>query len=500
MGLKSALLLAMGLGVAGISNASEFFEFSHFQIKTPFKISQEPIRANLTQHPGKELLIVGELDGVSRLAMYGFDKAKQNYQMLFNIELDKKYFAYDVSDEPEQKETLQSLYFLSSHSVSNFEYADAPKFTEKVKTSSIYINNNADYLKQADFVRDVNGDGLTDVVLTDFTSLNVYLQNSDGEFYKQSLPIEPTVEIFNGSVSYTEKPFYIEDMTFDGSQDVVLPADGELHVYQQNEQGGFADAPLKIKLNPNITALNWWDARGADGRSLDQSDFAHRTIRNLTDVDNNGIVDLVVQFTQSSGVLDKSNDYEIYLGNKSEGKLVYSQKADTAVKSDGTLAQLDFIDVDNDKRQEVMASSFDISVSQIISALLTGSVDQQVLIFSLDEQLKYKQRFQEEVQLKFSLTSGKSGAPVIELADLDGDGAKELILSEDDDRLKIFPGRKNSRMWHSTYQSLNVKLPKDGVLLSSDDLDMDGKHELLVRYSSEDGKDRQNRLLVLKVN
>ncbi|QBY05357.1 VCBS repeat-containing protein [Thalassotalea sp. HSM 43] len=480
--------------------ARDSFSFGQYQINAPFNISQDPIRANLTDNPGKELLLVGEKDGESRLAMFVFNDTIENYVMQFDIALDKAYFAYDVSDEQTSAEKMQSLYFLASNKVSRFVLAKEPQFVDVAKVSSIYINHDAKYLKQSDFVKDINDDGLDDVVLMDFTNLNIYLQQADQQFVSQQLTITPTVEIFESSVSYTEKPYYLVDMNFDGRKDVVLPGEGVLDVYSQNQQGSFADSATPITLHPSITAINWWDARGADGKNLDQSDFAHRTIDDLRDIDNDGVADLIVRYTQSAGVLDKSNDYEVYLGRQKDQQVIYQQKADTAIKSDGTLAQLDFIDVDNDERQEVMASSFDISVSQVVSALLTGSVDQQVLIFALDKNLKYQQQFEDEVELKFSLSSGKSGSPVIELADLDGDGAKELILSEEDHQLKIFAGSKQGKLLTDSYQTVKIHLPKNGVLLSSDDINMDGRSELLVRYSSEDnddGENRQNRLLVL---
>ncbi|MDN3653214.1 VCBS repeat-containing protein [Thalassotalea ponticola] len=494
-------LLGLSLGV----DAKPFFDFDTYQIDAPFNISQQPISVDLSDHPGKEILLVGDRNGQSRLAMYAFDPNTSEYSLQFDIELSDAYFAYDMSERGDNDDTLEkaSLYFLASDHVAKLDVAKQPSFTPIVEVSSIYINNRAQYLKRSNFIKDINNDKLDDVVLIDFTTLNVYLQLPDATFMQQQMAIEPTVEIFENSVSYTETPYYLVDMTFDGLKDLVLPAKGVLDVYPQNTRGSFNAKAINIALNPTISTINWWDARGADGKNLDQSNFIHRTIDDLRDVDNDGVADIIVRFTKSSGVLDKSNDYEVYLGEKQSQNIAYPLNASTAIKSEGTLAQLDFIDVDNDARQEVMASSFDISVSQVIQALLSGSVDQKVLIFSLDDELKYQQRFEDEVELKFSLSSGKSGAPVIQFADLDGDGSKELILSKDDNMLKIYPGRGKGRLLDKKYQSVSVRLPKDGVLLTSDDLNLDGKAELLVRYDSEDNdakEHRQNRLLVLRVS
>lgn len=482
--------------------AKDYYEFGHYQLEAPFKISQEPIFANLLDNKGKEIILIGEQDKKTKLALFAFDDVSNQYQISINIDLPTSYFSFDVSDEgqDEQTEKKQLLYFLSTENVVQFTPQQQQPFSEIVAVNSIYVNQEAKYLKQANFVTDLNNDGLSDVVLADFRSLNIYLNKDKEGFIKQTLPIYPTVEIFDGSVSYTEQPYYLQDMNFDQSKDIVITGAGELLVFAQQSNGEFSTTSTALVVNDKISGINWWDSRGADGKNIDQSNFSHRTVEHIRDINNDDIPDMVVRFTQSSGVLDKSNDYEIYLGKKQNNNLVYQTKADTMVKSDGTLAALDFIDVNNDNHHEVMASSFDISVSQIIGALLTGSVDQQVLIFSLDSKQNYQQRVNKEVQLKFSLSSGKSGAPVIEIADLDGDGIKELILSDDENRLKIYPGAKTGTLLQKYPQKLDVRLPKNGVLLNSDDLNSDGKSELIVRYGSEDGEGRQSKLLVLYVN
>lgn len=486
------------MALAPSSFARDFYDFSHFQLNAPFNISQEPIRANLLPNAGKEIIVIGEKDDSPQLALFAYDETEKQYKLSLNIKLSNAYFGFDVSDENALGE--QSLYFLASDKVVRFDPSLKQPFIDFVNVSSIYVNQDADYLKQANFVTDLNNDGLSDVILSDFRSLNVYLNQGDSGFIKQSLPIQPTVEIFDGSVSYTENPYYFIDTNFDQLKDIVISGVGELLAFTQNNAGQFLTTAQSIAVNKSITSKNWWDSRGADGKNLDQSDFSHRSVDTLKDINNDSIPDLIVRFTQSSGVLDKSNDYEVYLGSIKLGKLTYGSTADTAIKSEGTLAQLDFVDLNNDERHEVMASSFDISVSQIIGALLTGSVDQDVLIFALDSKQRYQQRISEQVQMKFSLSSGKSGAPVIKLADLDGDGAKELILSEDDDQLKIFPGLKKGNILHKQSQILDVRLPSNGALLTSDDLNLDGKAELIVRFDSEDGADKQNRLLILQVN
>ncbi|TRX55715.1 FG-GAP repeat domain-containing protein [Thalassomonas sp. M1454] len=491
----SGILILLFAELSKVS--AQEYEFSHFEVVAPFNIAQDVIRVDLLENKGKELIFIGNDNGQSKLTLFAFDDEKQSYQQVLIIDIPKDVFRFDVTEPKE--DNSQSLYFLASNHVLYFNAKLAQPFVAVAKVDSIYINDNATYLKSAEFINDLNEDGLNDIILSDFRNLNIYLNQGANVFVKQELPIAPTVELYDNSVSYTERPYYLVDMNQDNKTDIVLSGDAELLAFMQAPGGKFATKPTSISVRKEVQSLKWWDARGADGKSLDQSNLQYRTVEELEDINGDLLPDMVVAYTQSSGVLDKSNDYEIYLGQINQGKLSYPNQASSLVKGEGTLAGFEFIDLNNDQRKEILVSSFDISVSQIISALLSGSVDQDVLIFSLDNQQKYQQRVSEQVQLKFSLSSGKSGSPVVKLADLDGDGIKELILSESETSLNIYPGDVNKQLVSTRSQSLEIRLPKNGKLLSSDDINLDGKDEIIIRYDSEDGAKRHNKLLVLQV-
>lgn len=500
--MNKVLLIALACVCLPLQ-ANDYFEFTHFQIKAPFNISQEPIRADLLPNKGKEIILLGEGEDSLKLALYAFDSVSSTYQLHLEQTIPEHFLGYDLSDENDA--SAQALYFLTSDNIVRFNpeinanTGTDGHFENILEIDSMYINQNVAYLKQLDFIDDLNSDGFADIILADFRSLNVYLHSGTGSYIAQQLPIIPTVEIFDARVSYTERAYYLIDMTQDGKKDIVIADNGSLLLFVQTEQDQFSSLATTIKVNKDIRGVNWWDARGADGRNLDQSDLQYRTVSHIEDINNDDLPDMVVSFTKSSGVLDKSNDYEIYLGALKNSVLTYNDKPSSTVKGEGTFSGLKFVDVNNDNNQEIMVSSFDISVSQIIGALLTGSVDQDVLIFTLDANHQYQQKVSEQVQLKFSLSSGKSGSPVIKLADLDGDGSKELILSGEENTLKIYPGNNNGSLVQGNPQTLDIRLPKNGYLISNDDLDLDGKDELLVRYASEDGEKRHKNLLVLYV-
>ncbi len=153
-------------------------------------------------------------------------------------------------------------------------------------------------------------------------------------------------------------------------------------------------------------------------------------------------------------------------------------------------------------------AGFDIGLSQIIGALVTGGIDQDVYVFKMSEQDKFptKPVIKKGVELTFSLSSGQSGSAVVKLADLNGDGLKELILSDDDDELKIYLGKKVSKTSKSSKKkrsfnkrsvSYSTQLPKDGNLVMVEDLNGDGKDDLLMKFSRLDGEGKGNEFKIL---
>ncbi|QIR15388.1 FG-GAP repeat domain-containing protein [Shewanella aestuarii] len=272
-----------------------------------------------------------------------------------------------------------------------------------------------------------------------------------------------------------------------------------LEVFYQLPSGLFAANAEYLSVSQPISGVNWWNKRDAYGRPLDQSDLLYRKVEKIADIDGDKITDLVVRYTKSSGVFDRSNDYEIYLGSNDEGKLDFGREPSSIIRAEGTLTDLQFIDLDNDNRLEVLVSGFDIGVSQVIGALLSGSIDQDVYLFKMDQQSRFKDKanLTKQVQLNFSLTSGQSGKPVVTLGDLNGDGYDELILSNDDNELKVFFGQFGNIPFSKSNQTLTMTLPKEGSMVSLGDINLDGKDDILLQYGRQDDKALQRQIKVL---
>lgn len=504
------ILLCLFLLSSFVHANSNKLNFAHYNITVPFKVTLPVLTIDLVESsvPYDELVVIGiDKKNTTWAAVYIFNEKIKRFELLDKILLQDEYFAYDIS------ENENTVYFLSKNEVVTLKYAKddhsanslkAGLYLElKQKINSIFLLKKSNYLTKLDFIQDINLDGFDDIILPDFEKMNLWLffEKSKTAFL-QSLPIDTHIKVLMGDVIYKPNKLFFADFNLDNRQDIAWFSMGNLNYFAQNSVGQFTTKPSLIPLVDSFQTLNWWEIRKSDGEKPDQSSLSHRVIEQLKDMNGDGLIDVIVRYTQSSGVLDRTNDYEFYFGyQNTDGKLVFQKQANTVIKAEGTLTGLKILDVNNDKKNEVLLSSFELSLSNIIGALLSGGIDQHVLMFALNGLNKFEEEplFSKEVELSFSLTSGQSGQPIVLLADVNGDSLKDLVLSSGSKKLAIYLGNTSTHLFNRKANQYKVLLPKDGDLFQSNDINHDGKLDFVMRYGRLDDKKMTNKITILLV-
>lgn len=486
MAALSASLVTFG----SVAKSQNKVGFKELNLSSPYEITHPVMAADVLANEGTELIVMSvDEQKAPWMLVYGYDGQAQTYEIVDRVQIPQQYFSFDLTDPEDNPQ--QNIYFMSpSHIVKYDGESDSAfqKLKPIAEVSSIFLKENNNYLTRGQFIRHLNDDNIDDFIVPNFENVNVLVGQQGGTVKTQTLPVSPYVRIFNDGTNFRETQLFISDTNLDSRVDIVRVENGHLVSYLHQEDGSFAQQPSLVAIDEKIQGRDWWEIRDSKGDSLDQSNLKYHRLEALRDINNDGVVDMIVRFTKSSGVLDKSNDYEVYLGNNQQGKLSFSDTPNSVIKADGTLTGLEFVDIDNDQSYEVLLSGFDIGLGQIIGALLSGSIDQNVFLFTIDEQGNYgkKPNISREVELSFSLTKGQSGSPVIKLADVNGDSLKDLILSQGDDKLKLYLGEEGKRAFSKKGTTVKTKLPKDGGTLFTQDLNADGKADILMKYSTLD--------------
>ena len=499
LGRVFILLIFTALSIESHSAASKKLAFLDQSVEAPYPLTMGVIAGNFLSQPGKELLTISLDENKNRwLIIYIYDVILQKYTVTDKTAIPRSFHSFDIGQSKQvlAKKALQTIYFTSSSGL--YEYQKG-QFIQRAAIKSLYLEPEAVYLMRGDFVRDLNNDTFDDVVVTNFSQTVLLIGREDNRFFRQVLPVKPQMSLEQKTISYTPVTLFFADVNFDNRIDISRVGEGEIEVFLQLENGQFNEAAETISVNASISSLEWWTKRGESGEQLDQSNLESRMLDALRDLNGDGIADMVVKYSKASGVLDRANDYEIYLGTKVLGRLVFAKQPSSVIRADGVLTGLDFSDLDNDDMLEVLLVGFDIGLTQIIGALVSGSIDQDVYVFKMNGANNYgrKPNFRKEVGLNFSLSSGQTGTPVVKLGDVNGDGLKDLILSAGDNKLRIYYGKSDSKMFAKRSVSYKTHLPSDGDLVSVNDLNYDGKDDLLMSFSAADGEDSTKIFIVL---
>jgi hypothetical protein len=487
-GISVALLLTL-VSHHSLAKKSVPVLFDEIEMEAPFNLTHPIMTLDLLPQKGKEIVTFSvDEKGTRWLIIYALT-ADQALEEVNRVELPKSFYSYDMTTYRSGK--LQTIYFLSSDAVFQFsaQESQTKQFKELSKIQSIAVGEQEQYLSKGEFLVDLNNDEKDDLFVQDF-HLTHFIVSNKNDVQHIKLPIKPRSKFNSGSSEYQTTAMYFSDMNFDGLIDVVYVKKGQLIYFKQTIASTFDQTPHQLAISDNIHGIDWWDQRDENGDQYDQSNLAYKKIEQLKDINNDSIVDMVVRYTQSEGVLDKANDYEVYLGSKEGGKLVFQDSPTSIIKGDGTLIGIEFVDVNDDKKLEVMVSGFDIGVSQIIGALLSGSIDQDVHLFYMNENDTFdsKLKVSKEVELTFSLSSGTSGSPIVKLADLNGDKRQDLVLSDDDDTLLIYFGVDSDSLFTKKSKKYKTLIPAQGKMVIHDDINDDGKDDLLIKYGREDDK------------
>jgi hypothetical protein len=504
-GLFSKRLSLLGLILATTvfsSVAKNAIVFDEHKITLPFSVNRAVVAANILPQAGVELLITGVDDKQQRkLAIVGLNAEASGFEVLDIVNVDNNVFAFDLGVENDQG--IKKLYLLTKSEVTQYVPAHMgheASWQLAQQVSSMYISEVSDSFGHMNFVRDINDDKKDDIILPHFEKLNLWLSDCCGERHAQSLPIVSRIEMRNSRVIFDDRDLFFQDMDQDEKTDLVLVEEGRLAVYQQDQNMQFSTQPYDIAIEPSAVGLEWWDTKDEHGQELNQSNLIHRKVDKIKDVNGDKIPDVAIKYTQSSGVLDKTINYEFYYGKVIDNKLSYATQADTQVTSTDTLTGLYFVDLQDDEKLEVVVSSFDIGVSQIIGALMSGSIDQDTLIFSMDDNGQFSKDpiVNQEVEMTFSLSSGTTGQPLTKVIDVNGDGLKDIVYSDGTDKIKVLYAQSNSkRAFAKRALTQKLQLPKDAAYVATDDLNGDGKTDLVLHFGRADEPQMMKQITVL---
>ena len=295
--------------------------------------------------------------------------------------------------------------------------------------------------------------------------------------YKTWMPELPETE-WRWLVSQTRWPTLSRaDENGDGRLDLIALSRWAIWVYHAGPEGLPETPSRKIPLNP-------FDEEEEREYETTATNYFAR------DLDGDARADLVLS-TVGGGLTEGRTNSRIYLNPKPPLAASDSKRADGGFDPtrapdaerliEGGFSALTFIDVDGDGRDEILETSLEFGVLQVVRFLLTRTAETRVRILRLDPTAEGGTReiFEDDFAFTLDFENGGATGLVPSLGDWNGDGVLDFYLADGDDAITFRLGSKRpgEPIFGRTVGKLEI--PLSGGQSRVADLDGDGLDEIV---------------------
>jgi hypothetical protein len=382
------------------------------------------------------------------------------------------------------KQTNEVIVYLTSDAVMSYNIKDKT-FSKLLTIDTLYKYQRVFEVNFGEFVQDFNQDGLSDFITYSLDTTHVYLQNLDGSFTHQSLPISPRIEKSGSGISFTPQNFYHADFNHDEKKDIAFQVDDQMLVFVQKEDKTFADKTMIITLNARLENKNSAIKKEQGEKSPNVN------LETIEDINGDGLVDIVTKESVREGIMSRTNVLMVRYGFLENDVINYKKEPDGKATFDGE-GMIKFKDVDGDGLKDYYTLSVEMGIGTMMS-VMSGAIDMDLRFYKLGEDGKYIKKPAYENEVEMPIGSSSDGVALTDVSDFNGDGINDLILKTDDDEFTIYSGAKGKRLFGKRGADYEISLPKS-VRTEIKDFNNDGKADILFLYGKTYDEDEKKEV------
>ena len=269
---------------------------------------------------------------------------------------------------------------------------------------------------QIGMVTAISSDGTPKAQMDVGRRANFYVAKPSGPF-----SVESDIQLFLDVPKLT-----VGDVDGDGRVDIVATTRHEIRVFLRADDGSYSRKPDRLL---PIGLINERDHTRGSG-SL---------VTTLRDIDADGRLDLMI--THVEGALSKSITTTTIYRNHTDGWNL--NDPDQRFVTEGALVSDRLVDIDDDKKFELLRIQLKLSVLEIVELLLTKSIDTQIMV----HRLQADGHFDDKPWAKRKISTGisfdtfrpKGFIPPIGL-DVNSDGIMDFITSANGKGIEVHLG------------------------------------------------------------
>ncbi len=479
--------------LAGASALANGLTFDERIVDAGFHVEQPALVASLAGGDRHIVLAGRDDEHQQHLAVFAVDDPAEP---LLDFVPGRHLIAYDVG----RIAGRDSLYFVEPGRIVRFDL-ESSEFIEFTAIRTIYGQYRTGRIMPIDFIRDINGDDRDDVVVPDTAGYRVRLQRADGTLGDEVvLEQSSAMSVSDGRVSFESRPLVSGNMTADDQVDLAVWRGDTLLVYENLGDGRYDGDPREVPLALGLLSEAEMQNRSQGFGAVDQEGLVDTRILQIEDLNGDDTPDILTESLLNLGVFDKENDFRLHLGRRDGEMISYFETEDSLLASSGLQYGLVTTDLDDDGRMDLYVRKVRMSFGRVIRALLAGNVPLQLHFYRMADDDTYPEEanYITKTNVSFSMSSGQVDIPAINVADFDGDGLEDLLMQTDSDQLEFRRGLRNDELFDDDGVEMNIALPRNGELVTVENLDDDGRADLVLRYneSDGDGPSRTVRLLL----
>ena len=404
-----------------------------------------------------------------------------------------------------------------AHGRLNWFDPDAAVERTLVEVTTNYNATDKGSIPYVDITRDLNSDGLDDIVVPDIDGFWVATQLNNGLFSDPIKlgPPDPFLDetTLDDSRSYREiginaltVRWYLSrlhQMDYDqnGRNDLVFWNDDHFEVYRQDDSGTFSTVAETFTVDiPFDTDGAYSIAFGFSGENMFSLIFGfrentkRRVLHTFRDLNGDGVADLVIHALEGRSLGKQRSVYEVHFGTPTADGIQFAQDVSTTIRPRGTAGGLQpwgyssqwLQDFDGDGEIDILFSDVQTGLVGMSRAMVGKSIAINLEFYRMADGI-YPNKPTTRRKIRPALDPFEPHRvffPAVLLGDVNGDGRSDLLIGKNWEELHIFLGVSRPELLAKTPQKVAIAMPNDERNIRLADLNTDNKQDILIHYPS----------------
>jgi hypothetical protein len=495
----------------------------------PFSFEQYEIAIGTAKH--KQTVLTGFLSGdaIAELAVINVDENDERRLRIYAFSEDAWRQKLDTKLRPEvlfvDITTIGGRDRLITYEHGRLYWFDRDSAVEHtlIDITTNYNATDASEIPHVDITRDLNGDGLDDIVVPDIDGFWIATQLNNGSFTEPVKlgPPDPFLDKFAMDESRSYREVGINSLTIfwylsrvhqmdynrDGRTDLVFWNTDHFDVYYQDADGVFSTVPETFTINvPFDTDGAYSIAFGFSDENMFAliSGFRKNTKRRILytfrDMNGDEVADMVIYTLEGQSLGKQRSRYEVHFGAPIPNGTVFAQDTNVTIKPRGTAGGLLpwgyssqwLQDFDGDGDTDILFRDVKTTIGGMVRAMAGSSIAIDIELYHMDEDTYPKKpATRRKIRPKFDLFEKKRVFfPAVLLGDVNGDKRPDLLIGKNWEEMHVFLGIPEPKLLAQKPQKVAVAMPEDERNIRLVNLNKDNKQDILIYHRSNTERHR----------